>query len=552
MIALLVAFLVAVGITDRLVARTATPVAAPSSDAFSALRLARSAHTESSAWFCAGGTGAQGGAPATIVLTNSGGRRVHGTLTAVSATGPGASEPSPWAGARSVAVTVPSDGQVALGAQQLGTTGWVAAAVVLDGGGVAVSESVQSPLGWSMAPCASSTATNWYFAHGATSEGGGLVLSLFNPDATDAVVNISLVSSTAGYLAPAAYQGIDIAPGSVVTENIGDHDPSDGAVATEVSTLSGAVVATELQSVGTPGDGGVSLTLGAPATASRWVFPQSTGIPGGTVAFHIFNPTPTPAEVSVVIGLSQGAGAEPLAMHIPAQSLVTLSAEGQTRIPTGVPYSLTFTSTGTGIVVSREVSAPSGSPAGIPEVGDTSGVPGGKHALAPACRGGARHRGMGVGRRRSRLSARHDHDHHPERTSLPGPTRAAGRAGLSPRDRAECGTAVRGGPLRRGVGPAGGGGARRAARGGTRRGRGAGLRSGLGPAESSGRQSGLAVVEPVGSGSATGTSDSAPFPDAPTSAGAPFPDAPTSAGAAAPLAVVKCDAMTAASCTGFP
>lgn len=385
MIALLVAVLVAVGITDRIVARTATPVVAPTSDALSALRLARSAHTESSAWFCAGGTGAQGGAPATIVLTNGGGRPVHGTLTAVSASASGAAEPAPWAGARSVAVTVPSDGQVALGAQQLGTTGLVAAAVVLDGGGVAVSESVQSPLGWSMAPCAPSTATNWYFAHGATSEGGGLILSLFNPDATDAIVNISLVSATAGYLAPGAYQGIDVAPGSVVTENLGDHDPSDGAVATEVSTLSGAIVATELQSVGTPGDGGISLTLGAPATASRWVFPQSTGIPGGTVAFHVFNPTPTPAEVSVVIGLSQGAGAEPLAMHIPAQSLVTLSAEGQTRIPTGVPYSLTFTSTGTGIVVSREVSAPSGSPAGVPEVGDTSGVPGGNRRwLLPA------------------------------------------------------------------------------------------------------------------------------------------------------------------------
>jgi hypothetical protein len=81
--------------------------------------------------------------------------------------------------------------------------------------------------------------------------------------------------------------------------------------------------------------------------------------------------------VSVAIGLSQGAGAEPLAMHVPAQSLVTLTGESQTRIPTGVPYSLTFSSTGTGIVVSREVAAPAGSPAGVPEVGDVSGVPGG-------------------------------------------------------------------------------------------------------------------------------------------------------------------------------
>ena len=96
------------------------------------------------------------------------------------------------------------------------------------------------------------------------------------------------------------------------------------------------------------GSGGISLTLGSPATASRWIFPQSTGIPGGTVVFHVLNPTKSPATVSVDIGLSQGAGAEPLAMHIPAQSLVTLTGESQTRIPTGVPYSLTFTSAGRG------------------------------------------------------------------------------------------------------------------------------------------------------------------------------------------------------------
>jgi len=376
MIVVLVAILIATGISDRLISRTTVSAAAPSADALSTLRVAPTA-TESSAWFCAGGSGAQGGAPATIVLTNSGGRPVRGTLTAVSAVAPGAPQPAPWSGAQTVSLTVPAGGQVTVGAGQLGSTGLVAAAVVLDGGGVAVSESVQSPLGWSMAPCAPSTSTSWYFAHGATAQGGGLILSLFNPAATDAVVNLALVSSTAGYVAPAAYQGIDIAPGSLVTENIGDHLPSDTAVATEVSTLSGAIVATELQSVGAPGDGGISLTLGSPAATSRWVFPQSTGIPEGTVAFHVLNPTTTPATVSVAIGLSQGAGAEPLSMHVPAQSLVTLSAQSQTRIPTGVPYSLTFTSTGTGIVVSRAASAPAGSPAGVPEVGDVSGVPGG-------------------------------------------------------------------------------------------------------------------------------------------------------------------------------
>ena len=296
MIALLVAVLVAVGITDRLEARTTTPVAAPSSDALSVLRMTRSAHTESSAWFCAGGTGAQGGAPATIVLTNGGGRPVHGTLTAVSASASAASGSGPWAGARSVAVTVPADGQAALGAQQLGTTDWVAAAVVLDGGGVAVSESVQSPLGWSMAPCAPSTAANWYFAHGVTSQGGGLILSLFNPDATDAIVERLAGVLHRGLPGSGRLSGHRRAPRVGGDREHRRPRPLRRAPSPPRSRhCRGPSWPPRCSRWGRRGTGASRSPSGAPATSSRWVFPQSTGIPGGTVAFHVFNPTSTPA-----------------------------------------------------------------------------------------------------------------------------------------------------------------------------------------------------------------------------------------------------------------
>jgi Family of unknown function (DUF5719) len=383
MIALLVAILVGTGVADRLIARTA-PRRAPVVSALSALSVAPNGPTESASWYCAGGTGGQGGAPATIVLTNAGDRSVNATLTAVPALIPDEPTPAPWAQAHSVALVVPAEAQVAVDADQLGSPSLVAAAVVLDRGGVAVSESVTSPLGWGMAPCAPSTATHWYFAHGATSQGGGLTLSLFNPSATDAVVNVSLVSSTAGFLEPAAFQGIDVPPGSLVTENVGDHAPDDGALATEVSTLSGAVVATELESVGTSGDGGISLTTGTTSPSLQWAFPQNTDLTGGTVAFHVLNPSASSADVSVAVGLSEGAGAEPLTMHVPAQSVATLVAEDVTRIPTNTPYSLTFAARDTGIVVSRQITSPSGIPAPIPEDGDVPGVPGGsKRWLLP-------------------------------------------------------------------------------------------------------------------------------------------------------------------------
>lgn len=377
LIGVLAAALVCAGVVDRLVTRPAPPKA-PSFGALSATRVAPSTGTESTAWYCAGGTGAQGGAPATIVLTNASTRTVTGTLTAVPALAPGAPTSGPWAQARSVAVSVPADGQVAVGADQLGTTTLVAAAVVFDGGGVGVSEAVSSPLGWSMAPCASSTAPDWYFAHGATAQGSGLTLSLFNPTATDATVDVSLLSSTAGYLAPAAYQGIDIPPGSYVTENVGDHAPDDAALATEVDALSGTVVATELESLGVPGSGGISLMAGSPRPARQWVFAQNTDLTGGTVAFHVLNPSARPIVVSVAIGLPQGAAAEPLTLRVAANSVATLVAEHQTRIPTNVAYSAVFTSAGGGVVVCRQVTSPQGSPAPVPEDGDVPGVAGGK------------------------------------------------------------------------------------------------------------------------------------------------------------------------------
>jgi hypothetical protein len=89
--------------------------------------------------------------------------------------------------------------------------------------------------------------------------------------------------------------------------------------------------------------------------------------------------------VSVVIGLPQGAAAEPFSMSVPALSTATLVAQNQTRIPANTPYAATFTSDGAPIVVERQVTSPSGAPASEPADGDVPGVAGGgSHWLLPA------------------------------------------------------------------------------------------------------------------------------------------------------------------------
>ncbi len=373
-LALLLAALVGGGVADRLVSRTGPP-ASPSALTGTVTAVAP-VRAESSGWYCTGGTGAQGGAPATVVLTNFGARPQRATLSTVTALSSGSAPSAAAEAAPAQRVVIPAGGQVSVTPSQVGQ-GALAAAVVVDGGGVTVSETVSSPLGWSMAPCASSTAAQWYFAHGTTTQGGGLVLCLFNPGSTDATVDVSLVTSTAGVLAPPAYQGVDVPAHTLVTENVGDHVAQDPSVATVVSSLSGTVVASELQSFGSPGNGGIALTLGAPSPQAEWSFPQNTDVTGGSVVFHLLNPSSRTATVSVAIGLPKGAAAAPLSLSVPAQSTTTLQAQDVTRIPANTPYALTFVSKGPPIVVARQVTSPSGAPASQPAQGEVPGVAGG-------------------------------------------------------------------------------------------------------------------------------------------------------------------------------
>ncbi len=138
----------------------------------------------------------------------------------------------------------------------------MASTVVLDGGGVGVSQVTSGPLGLTTAPCASATSSHWYFADASTAQGSTLTLSLFNPTDTIAVVDVSFVSAS-GVTAPPAYQGIDVPGDSLVVENVGVHVQDDPAFATEVTTLSGAVVAAETEAAGQSGNGGPSILLGA-------------------------------------------------------------------------------------------------------------------------------------------------------------------------------------------------------------------------------------------------------------------------------------------------
>lgn len=372
-------------IVDRSVARPPPPPA-PSAVA----SAAAPSGSESSSWYCAGGSGSAGPVPVTVLLTNASDHSVHGTVTAFSDRGHSAAK----------AVDIPARGQVAAVPSQMVQGSWLAARVELEGGGVVVSQEVGSPSAWSASPCASTVSSAWYFASGSTAAGSRLLLSLFNPTGTPAVVDSTFVT-TAGPTQPAPFEGVVVPPHSVVVAEVGTFVQDQAAVATSVVAHSGKIAAAEVQ-LEEGSVHGVSVRVGAPQPQRRWSVPRMVDPAGGTAALDVFNPSTAPARVRVDVRLPTGPLA-PFEQTVAPGGTWHLDTSASKRVPDQVDFSATVVAQGRGpgVVVDRTVVAPP--TAASPQWGSASAVPAGDPGhrawVVPAASGalsGARPDGLAV------------------------------------------------------------------------------------------------------------------------------------------------------------
>ncbi len=357
-IVVVVGVLTGLGITARSPGRSAPggPLPAPAA-------LVSAPRAESSEWYCTGQTTTGGQlAPGSVILTNTGGRPVVGTIDAVTDTGAKVS----------TAISVPAQGRLvaALPAPSSGT--WISDAVMLSGGGVSVSQSVSGPSGWDETPCQSSTSQQWYFPNGSTAGSNALFVSLFNPTATPDVVDLSFTTAQ-GVVHPINFQGIVLQPDQTQVESIAPYVQGQSSVATTVATRTGRLAASELELVGGTA-AGLSIVPGSPRTQRTWVIPQAAEISQGFSSIDIFNPTPSAQEVTVYATLGSGRLA-PFRARVLADATWILSTSTETRIPVGDPYSAVVEAEGgAGVVVGRTVGAPGTATA--PQVGLATAVDG--------------------------------------------------------------------------------------------------------------------------------------------------------------------------------
>jgi hypothetical protein len=167
-------------------------------------------------------------------------------------------------------------------------------AAEISGGGV-VADELQ---GNTSVPCVSEGVTRWYATGFNTLVGSDAYLSLYNPTDTEAVLNVSVLSTT-GFSAPQNLQGVSVPAHAQEEIDLGRNVVNMTNVAVGVKVLRGSLaIVGEEDSVGT-----LSFNEGVPEPATRAWFPAVTTADGATAEIRLSNPNNKIAHVSLDVTL---------------------------------------------------------------------------------------------------------------------------------------------------------------------------------------------------------------------------------------------------------
>jgi hypothetical protein len=322
-----------------------------------------------STWYCAAGTGDQGGmADHSVTVLNPADRAVGVTITVyggllassspTTAEAPGAvAEPgtAPAPGARRFQLAAHDRVELRLG--QIVSAPLVAALVEAAGGSVAVEHRVVGPHGVDVGPCASATAPVWHLASGATTRDAREIVVLFNPFPTDAIVDIAFATN-AGSREPVRFQGFPVAAGTVVGVDIGDDVAREPQVSATLRTRIGRVVVERLQEFdGSLGTEGLAVALGVPEANTTWAFADGGVADGRTERIVVYNPGDEPAEVEVQVLPTTDEPApapQPFRLSVRSGKFTVVDYGAEERVAPGVEHaSLVRATNGVPVVAER-------------------------------------------------------------------------------------------------------------------------------------------------------------------------------------------------------
>ena len=303
---------------------------------------------QSSALYCSGLTDAASGELGRVTFINTSGatRLLHLRIAGFGA-----------ATIKKTLVRLAPYGQAVVNPARLQSGTSFGVAALVDGGGVRAVESLASGTGET--PCVAQGVTQWFASGLSTKVGDSAHLVLFNPSATAAVVNVTTYSS-GGFGQPAALQGVTVAPGRVLTLNLGTSVVNAGEFGIGVAVLRGSLAVTvdELEHQVGSLDGGVR----SAATHIRVPLVPTAEHAQANLVFS--NPSAVASHVTMYVHLGS--------FSIPTQSLTV--APYSTGVFVATPNSV-IPAAGAASFVIRATS---------PVVATLTSGTGGAYALAPA------------------------------------------------------------------------------------------------------------------------------------------------------------------------
>lgn len=202
----------------------------------------------------------------------------------------------------------------------------VAIRAQIDGGGVVGSVYTTSDDSTSI-PCRSEGVTDWYVSGIGTSGSLTSRITLLNPSATPAVINVDTWSSQ-GFLSPADYQGLVIPSNGQTTLRLADVVVDASQLAVHVTALRGSFLGMALATVGSK----TSLIAGQNGVATEAVFASLNTNQGATEIINLFNPLDTKSKVTLRLQLP-GYTIAPITTSLEPGTTSSITLVPATRVP---------------------------------------------------------------------------------------------------------------------------------------------------------------------------------------------------------------------------
>ncbi|MGH9169308.1 MAG: hypothetical protein ACRD0Z_00290 [Acidimicrobiales bacterium] len=311
--------------------RNGTPAAAvANARPLGALPAASLTSRVASFWACPGPLPAGSGQRhSEIEVVDSGPRRATARLTvaAVAQSGSGGAPLRGW----SESVTVGAGSSTAVALATSGTAQNDAVSVESESSALAVFEAVvpaaaPSPRSVTPAvlqsPCELGVSRASYIPSGSTLGGSTVLVSVYDPTATEAVVGIS-VSSGSSSVEPPALQGLTIRPYTVQTFELGKWVVQQPTVAVAVTATVGQVAVGTSESQSSTGTTGQALEIGVDQVSTTWMLAPGLAASGRTIGVRVFDPSPRATTVTISSPV-QGAAPVELTASVPARGAATV------------------------------------------------------------------------------------------------------------------------------------------------------------------------------------------------------------------------------------